>query len=61
MPVRWVLVRDPTGAFEPQAFLCMDQAADPLTILRLFIRRWSVELTFADDLSPPLWSVGGLG
>jgi len=48
VPVRWVLVRDPAGAFEPQAFLCTDQAADPLTILQLFVRRWSVEVTFAE-------------
>ena len=48
MPVRWVLVRDPAGAFEPQAFLCTDQAADLLTILQLFVRRWSVEVTFAE-------------
>ena len=47
-PVRWVLVRDVAGEFEPQAFLCTDQAADPLTILQLFVRRWSVEVTFAE-------------
>ena len=48
MPVRWVLVRDPAGKFEPQAFLCTDQAADPVAILQLFVRRWSVEVTFAE-------------
>ncbi len=48
VPIRWMLVRDPAGAFEPQAFLCTDQAADPLTILQLFVRRWSVEVTFAE-------------
>ncbi len=48
VPVRWVLVRDPAGEFEPQAFLCTDQATDPLTILQLFVRRWSIEVTFAE-------------
>jgi hypothetical protein len=48
VPIRWVLVRDDTGAFEPQAFLCTDQAADPREVLRLFVRRWSVEVTFAE-------------
>ncbi|MBY0295441.1 MAG: transposase [Methylobacterium sp.] len=48
VPVRWVLVRDETGAFELQAFLCTDQAADPREVLRLFVRRWSVEVTFAE-------------
>jgi len=47
-PVRWILVRDVTGEFEPQAFLCTDQAAHPITILQLFVRRWSVEVTFAE-------------
>ena len=48
VPVRWVLVRDPAGGFEPQAFVCTDQDADPITILQLFVRRWSVEVTFAE-------------
>ena len=48
VPIRWVLVRDAAGEFEPQAFLCTDQAADPVAILQLFVRRWSVEVTFAE-------------
>jgi hypothetical protein len=49
VPIRWVLVRDVAGAFEPQAFLCTDQAADSLDVLRYFVRRWSVdEVTFAE-------------
>ncbi len=48
VPTRWVLVRDVAGGFEPQAFLCTDQAADPITILKVFVRRWSVEVTFAE-------------
>jgi len=48
VPVRWVLVRDVAGAFEPQAFLCTDQGADPVPILQLFVRRWSGEVTFAE-------------
>ena len=48
VPIRWVLVRDPAGGFEPQAFLNTDQAADPVIILGLFVRRWSVEVMFAE-------------
>jgi hypothetical protein len=48
VPIRSVLVRDAAGAFEPQAFLCTDPGADPLDILRWFVRRWSVEVTFAE-------------
>ena len=48
VPVRWLLVRDVAGRFEPQGFLCTDPAADPLDVLRWFVRRWSVEVTFAE-------------
>jgi len=48
VPIRWVLVRDGAGEFEPQAFLCTDQTANPFDVLRYFVRRWSVEVTFAE-------------
>ena len=48
VPGRWLLVRDVAGEFEPQGFLCTDPAADPLDMLRWFVRRWSVEVTFAE-------------
>jgi hypothetical protein len=48
VPIRYVLVRDPEGKLEPQAFLCTDLEADPLDILRWFVRRWSIEVTFAE-------------
>jgi len=48
VPIRYVLVRDPAREFEPQAFLCTDQAAATLDVLRFFVRRWSVEVTFAE-------------
>ena len=47
VPIRYVLVRDPSGELDPQAFLCTDLDADPLDILRWFVRRWSIEVTFA--------------
>jgi DDE superfamily endonuclease len=46
--IRWVLVRDPSGDKEPQAFLCTDLTADPVDILRWFVRRWRVETTFEE-------------
>lgn len=46
--IRWVLVRDPSGEKEPQAFLCTDLTADPVDILRWFVRRWRVETTFEE-------------
>jgi len=48
VPLRWVLVRDPSGELEPKAFLCTDPAAEPTDILRWFVRRWPVEVTFEE-------------
>jgi hypothetical protein len=48
VPIRYVLVRDVAGDLKPQAFLCTDLEADPLDILRCFVRRWSIEVTFAE-------------
>ena len=46
--IRWVLVRDPQGAFDPQALLCTDPAADPSQILEWFVLRWQLEVTFQE-------------
>jgi hypothetical protein len=46
--IRWVLVRDPSGEKEPQAFLCTDQQAEPVDILHWFVRRWRMETTFEE-------------
>ena len=48
-PVRWVLVRDPTGGRDPQAFLCTDLDATPVEILGWFVHRWSIETTFQES------------
>lgn len=48
VPLRWLLVRDPLEAFRPQAFLCTDCDADPTDILSWFVRRWTIEVTFAE-------------
>jgi hypothetical protein len=48
VPIRYVLVRDVAGQLKPQAFLCTDLDADPIDILRWFVRRWSIEVTFAE-------------
>jgi hypothetical protein len=48
VPIRWVLVRDGAGEFEPQALLCTNLAADPVQILGWFVQRWSVEVTLAE-------------
>jgi hypothetical protein len=51
VPIRWVLVRDPKGRFETQAFLSTDLELDPVDILRYFMHRWSMEVTFQESRS----------
>lgn len=48
VPIRWVLVRDPSGALKPKAFLCTDLEADATSIVQWSVKRWSVEVTFAE-------------
>lgn len=44
--IRWVLIRDPQGQFDPQALLCTDQQAGAQAILEWFVLRWPMEVTF---------------
>lgn len=48
VPIRWVLIRDPNGKFTTKALLCTDQSAEPVQILKWFVRRWQVEVTFQE-------------
>lgn len=46
LPIRWVLVRDPQGDYDPVALLCTDVAAEALSIVTWFVQRWQLEVTF---------------
>ena len=46
VPIRWVLIRDPKGKFATQALLCTDLETAPEQIVKWFVRRWQVEVTF---------------
>jgi hypothetical protein len=46
VPLRWVLVRDPAGGFDPQALLSTDLAVDAPQIVEWFVLRWQLEVTF---------------
>jgi hypothetical protein len=46
--IRWVLVRDPSGERDPQAFLCTDLGLEPGAILSRFVFRWRIETTFQE-------------
>jgi len=48
VPIRWLLVRDPSGELHPQAFLATDLNAHPRDILAWFVSRWQVEVTFEE-------------
>jgi hypothetical protein len=49
VPIRWVLVRDPLGEFEPCAFLSTELTHKPIQILTWFVRRWRMEVTFEES------------
>jgi hypothetical protein len=46
--IRWVLIRDPQGEFEPQALLSTNLDHRPQQILSWFVRRWRMEVTFEE-------------
>jgi len=48
VPIRWIIVRDPKGSLDPQAFLCTDLNASPRDIIAWFVSRWNVEVTFQE-------------
>ena len=48
VPIRWVIIRDPLGKFETQALLCTNREAAPRRIVQWFVKRWQVEVTFAE-------------
>jgi len=48
VPLRWVLLRDPAGQFEPQALLSTDPTVPPAQIVAWFVARWPLEVTFQE-------------
>ena len=48
VPLRWVLIRDGLGEFEPQALLSTDQAVAAAQIVEWFVLRWQLEVTFEE-------------
>ena len=46
LPIRWVLIRDPQGKFKSQALLCTNLNEEPEQILKWFVMRWQLEVTF---------------
>jgi len=46
VPIRWVLIRDPKGKFKTHALLCTDLKNKPVQIVKWFVLRWQLEVTF---------------
>jgi hypothetical protein len=46
--IRWVLIRDPRGAFEPQALVTTRLEHAPAQMLEWFVRRWTIEVTLEE-------------
>lgn len=48
VPIQWVLVRDPQGKYKDTAIASTDLNAGPVDIIRDFVKRWQVEVTFEE-------------
>jgi hypothetical protein len=46
--IRWLLIRDPLGEFEPQALLSTTLSHTPKQMLSWFVRRWTMEVTLEE-------------
>jgi hypothetical protein len=49
VPIRWVLICDPQGRYEPVALLCTNPTYTPEQIVEWFVRRWCIEVTFEES------------
>lgn len=49
LPLRWVLVRDPSGRYEPRAFRCTDREQEPSSSIMDYLKRWTLEVTFEES------------
>ena len=48
LPLRWALIRDTLGHFDPQALLCTRQDLPAQQVVQYFMRRWQLEVTFEE-------------
>ena len=49
LPIRWVLTRDPAGKRPPKAIFSTDPTQTAEQIVKDFIKRWSLEVTFEES------------
>jgi len=46
--IRWVLLKDPEGKLDPAAIACTDTEMESVQIVKHFLKRWGVEVTFEE-------------
>lgn len=56
IPIRWVLVVDPTGKLDPLPLMSTDLLMTPERMVELFVDRWGLEVTFEErPVSISVW------
>jgi hypothetical protein len=48
IPIRWVLVIDPSGKMDPMPLMSTDPLLSPERMIELYVDRWSLEVTFEE-------------
>lgn len=49
LPIRWVLVRDPSGELDPKAYFTTDPGQTAVEVVEAFVLRWTIEVTFEES------------
>jgi len=52
LPIRWVLLRDPSGKRSPFALFCTDPTIPMLQLVAWYVSRWNIEVTFLRSPRP---------
>ncbi len=47
-PIRWIILKSPTGEFDPIALSCTDLEMNEQEIIETFVKRWNIEVTFEE-------------
>ncbi|MFT6021024.1 MAG: hypothetical protein ACI9CQ_003830, partial [Saprospiraceae bacterium] len=48
VPIKWVLISDPQNKLKPMAIQSTDLDLEPIEIVRHYLKRWCVEVTFEE-------------
>ena len=48
IPLKWVIIRDPNGLLDPVAIQCTDLNLSAIQIVKHYLKRWQVEVTFEE-------------